>query len=74
MTVKAADIKIGSVLYPSNYAAIREVWFIEGRTAHWRGYDRRTGECWDHGMCSVQHLAQWAERLCTEEEIVRLKR
>lgn len=74
MTVKAADIQVGSVLWPQGYAAIREVCAIKGKSAHWIGYDRSTGKCCDQGYCSIHHLAQWASRFATEEETTALDR
>lgn len=72
MSVKVADIKVGSVLYPTNYSGIRKVMrIVDDGDAFWYGYDRDTGvhARWDYGLCSLTHLARWAERFATIDEI-----
>lgn len=73
-TVKAKDIREGSFLYPKNFAAIRLVVAINERGAHWLGFDRSDGHQWDQGFCSLQRLASWADRFCTDEEAALIKR
>jgi hypothetical protein len=70
MSVSLDAIKKGSYLYPRNYSGIREILEIDLQGyATWVGYDRRTGEPYDRGYCSLHTLAAWAERLATESEI-----